>query len=207
MKRTPSPALVISIVALFVALGGTSYAAVKLNGKNIKKGTVSGTALKKDTLGGTQIKESKLAKVPSAVSADSAADAAKLGGLAPDAFTRGNAGVITRNVLVPASSTSTLLDLPGLMRISGTCNGADQFGLRLDSYANGVSVRYAVIHNGSTVLSSGSVFNAGNYLPLSYYANPSFKFSIWRNADPTVAYEVSGSALLCSANAVAVGHG
>ena len=42
MKRTPSPALVISILALFVALGGTSYAAVKLNGKNIKKGTVSG---------------------------------------------------------------------------------------------------------------------------------------------------------------------
>ena len=35
MKRKPSPALVISIIALFVALGGTSYAAVKLNGKNI----------------------------------------------------------------------------------------------------------------------------------------------------------------------------
>jgi hypothetical protein len=28
--RTPSPALVISLIALFVALGGTSYAAIKL---------------------------------------------------------------------------------------------------------------------------------------------------------------------------------
>jgi hypothetical protein len=65
----------IALLALFVALGGTTYAATSINGKNIKKGTISGKALKSNTLTGTQIKESKLGKVPSATHADSAGSA------------------------------------------------------------------------------------------------------------------------------------
>lgn len=72
----PSPALVIACLALVMSMAGTGYAAAKINGKNIKKGTVSGTALKKNTLGGTQIKESKLGTVPKAANADNAASAA-----------------------------------------------------------------------------------------------------------------------------------
>jgi hypothetical protein len=77
---------VLAGIALFVALGGTSYAAVKINGKNVRKGTITSRALrnrtitagkiKRDSLGGTEINESKLGKVPSAASADSAASAA-----------------------------------------------------------------------------------------------------------------------------------
>jgi hypothetical protein len=83
--QRPSPALVLSLVALFVALGGTGYAAVKINGKNIKKGTVTakqiksktitGGKVKANTLTGTQINESKLGTVPSATKADSATSA------------------------------------------------------------------------------------------------------------------------------------
>jgi hypothetical protein len=62
----------IALLALFVALGGTGYAAVAINGKNIKKGTIRGTALKSNTLTGKQINESKLGQVPSAKTADSA---------------------------------------------------------------------------------------------------------------------------------------
>lgn len=72
----PSPALVIACMALVMSMAGTGYAAAKINGKNIKKGTVSGTALKKNTLGGTQINESKLGQVPKAANADNAANAA-----------------------------------------------------------------------------------------------------------------------------------
>src|SRR5262245_8229105 len=50
MKRTPSPALVISILALFVALSGSAYAAVKINGKNIKRGTVTSTQIKNKSI-------------------------------------------------------------------------------------------------------------------------------------------------------------
>lgn len=74
-NRRLTPSLIISILALFVAIGGTSYAAVKINGKNIKKGTVAGKALKKNTVTGAKIKESSLAKVPSAKVADSATNA------------------------------------------------------------------------------------------------------------------------------------
>jgi hypothetical protein len=110
---------VIAYVALFVALGGTSYAAVSLpknsvGTKQLKTGAVhrsdiasnavSGSKVAANTLKGADIDEASLGKVPSATSADSstsaasatnatnatnAADAAKLGGLAPSAFQRG----------------------------------------------------------------------------------------------------------------------
>jgi hypothetical protein len=62
-----------------VALGGTTYAAVKIDGKIIERGTVSGTALKKDTLTGKQIKESSLGQVPSAKKATTAGFATTAG--------------------------------------------------------------------------------------------------------------------------------
>ena len=39
-KLRISPATVLSLIALFVALGGVSYAAVTINGKNIKNNSV-----------------------------------------------------------------------------------------------------------------------------------------------------------------------
>jgi hypothetical protein len=87
-KRTgrPSPALAISLVALFVALGGTGYAAISINGKNIVNKSIAGKKLKDkaigagkvktDTLTGTQVNESTLGAVPSATQADTAASAA-----------------------------------------------------------------------------------------------------------------------------------
>ena len=49
--RTPSPALVISVLALFVALGGTSLAAVGfINGKNIKPHSIPTDRLTKGAL-------------------------------------------------------------------------------------------------------------------------------------------------------------
>jgi hypothetical protein len=76
----PSPATVISLIALFVALGGTGYAAIKLpknsvGSKQIKKNAVTGAKVKADTLTGADILESSLAKVPSATAADTAAKA------------------------------------------------------------------------------------------------------------------------------------
>lgn len=52
----PSPALVVSLIALFVAFGGTGYAAVKINGANLKNKSVSGAKLKNKTIAGAKIK-------------------------------------------------------------------------------------------------------------------------------------------------------
>ena len=84
MRRHLTYANVVATLALFVALGGSSYAALKISGKQIKNRTISGKKLKRNTLGGTQIKESALKSVPRANRADSTSRA----------DTAGNAGTL-----------------------------------------------------------------------------------------------------------------
>jgi hypothetical protein len=65
-SKRPSPAMIVAIVALVVALAGTAYAAQTINGGAIKKQTIGGGKLKKKTLTGFQINTNKLGVVPSA---------------------------------------------------------------------------------------------------------------------------------------------
>jgi hypothetical protein len=60
----------IALIALFVALGGSSYAALRINGSQIENRSISGSKLKRNTLGRATIKESRLSKVPRARRAD-----------------------------------------------------------------------------------------------------------------------------------------
>lgn len=62
----PSPAMVVAVIALIVALAGTAYAAGRINGNAIEKQTIGGGKLKKKTLTGFQINTNKLGIVPSA---------------------------------------------------------------------------------------------------------------------------------------------
>lgn len=83
--KRPSPALVISILALFVALGGSAYAAKKIGTKEIKanaittgkikKNAVTTSKIKKEAVTGAKIKESSLGAVPNATHATSADNA------------------------------------------------------------------------------------------------------------------------------------
>ncbi|MFL5865479.1 MAG: hypothetical protein ACJ766_00075 [Thermoleophilaceae bacterium] len=76
---------VMATIAVFIALGGTGYAAAKINGKNIKNKSIAGKKLKnrtitrgkvkKNTLTGAEIAESRLGKIPNAADADNAAEA------------------------------------------------------------------------------------------------------------------------------------
>src|ERR1051326_6227749 len=65
-NRRPSPAMVVAVIALIVALAGTAYAAQTINGGAIKKQTIGGGKLKQKTLTGFQINTNKLGIVPSA---------------------------------------------------------------------------------------------------------------------------------------------
>jgi hypothetical protein len=69
LRRMPSPAMIVALVALFVALGGSAYALV-ITGGDVKNGSLTGKDLRKNTLTGTQIRESKVGKVPKAKMAD-----------------------------------------------------------------------------------------------------------------------------------------
>lgn len=84
MKRLrlgrPSPALVISIVALVMAMGGTGYAALKLpknsvGSKQLKKNSVTGSKVKNGSLTGADLKLSALGTVPAASNAANATHA------------------------------------------------------------------------------------------------------------------------------------
>lgn len=93
--RRPSPALVISLIALFVALSGTVYAAARIDGRAIKAkslpgnrlkvgsvpgnrlrpGALSGNNLAPGSVTGVQIDVSTLGQVPSALNAANAESA------------------------------------------------------------------------------------------------------------------------------------
>jgi hypothetical protein len=66
---------VIALIALFVALGGSVYAAGKISGKTIKRHSLPGNRIKRNTVTGKQVKESTLHAVPEATRADTAGTA------------------------------------------------------------------------------------------------------------------------------------
>jgi hypothetical protein len=91
--RRPSASLVISVIALFVSIGGIGYAAAKIGSSDLENGAVTAKKLDKnsvttkkikdDAVTGAKAQESSFAAVPSAASA---ANAAALGGSPPSAF-------------------------------------------------------------------------------------------------------------------------
>ena len=59
-RRRPSPSLVISLLALFVALTGTSYAAIVITGKNVKNSSLTGADIKARSIKGRNVAKGTL---------------------------------------------------------------------------------------------------------------------------------------------------
>jgi hypothetical protein len=70
LRRRLTYANVMATLAVFIALGGTSYAALTVTGRNVKNGSLTSRDLRQDTLGGSRIKESRLGPVRRARNAD-----------------------------------------------------------------------------------------------------------------------------------------
>lgn len=67
LKRSrPSPAMIVALIALVTALGGTAYAAQSINGGAIQKQSIGAGKIKHKTLTGYQINTNKLGVLPSA---------------------------------------------------------------------------------------------------------------------------------------------
>jgi hypothetical protein len=102
---------VVALLALFIALGGSVYAASKIDGKTIKKGTIPANRVKADSLGGKQINESKLGEVPSAATAGSAQ---------PVAFAQiGAAGTVNANLSKGVTGANVTHPATGTYCVSG----------------------------------------------------------------------------------------
>jgi hypothetical protein len=136
LRRLPSPAMVVACIALAVALGGTSYAAIKLprnsvGTKQLQKNAVVATKLsarsvgpqklqnnavttrsvKDNQLTGAKVVESTLEKVPPSSSADTASNANTVGGYMVTRFA---------TTVAPNGPEATVLSLNGLV-ITMTC--------------------------------------------------------------------------------------
>ena len=60
LSRRPSPSMIVALIALFVALGGSGYAAVKINGKDIANRSVAGKKLKRGAVTAREVKNRSL---------------------------------------------------------------------------------------------------------------------------------------------------
>jgi hypothetical protein len=123
--KWPSASTMVALLALFVALGGTGYAAVAIDGKKPKARTISGSKFKNktitgaklgnktltgskfrnDTLTGTQINESRLGTVPKADTATTAGTTNAIAGAAAAGFVRRGKVLDTDLIKLPAIGT------------------------------------------------------------------------------------------------------
>jgi hypothetical protein len=143
---------VMATIAVFIALGGGAYAALKLpknsvGTKQLKREAVTGAKVKKDTLTGQEIKLSSLGQVPSAASATTAASAGTadraatagnadtLGGLPAAAFAQAGRFVSGSASTVP-TSRQPILTVPGTFRVMTEGGGLDAFYPRYENLSS-----------------------------------------------------------------------
>jgi hypothetical protein len=160
LSYRPSAAMVVALIALFVAMGGTTYAVKRLpkrsvgapqlkkdavRTKNIKARNITRSRIAKksidsdlvgtDALVGKNILESSLGKVPSAKDAEHAVSADKVNGLAVQKFSfRAPAGTAGTNVLT----------LNGLA-LNAVCAAGPALSVTATTTVSG-----AIIHSGGT---------------------------------------------------------
>ncbi|HKE78398.1 MAG TPA: hypothetical protein VKB54_03785, partial [Solirubrobacteraceae bacterium] len=62
LRRLPSPSMFVALLALFVALGGSSYAAVKIkiSARDIKKGAVGTRAIADNSIRSADVRNDSL---------------------------------------------------------------------------------------------------------------------------------------------------
>ncbi len=156
--RLPSPALVVSVLALFVALGGTVYAAKKakidgravkvksLPGNRLKVGSVTANRLKPGTLStalaqagpitGAEIDELSLGQVPEAAHAETADNAQN----AVQAQTAVNAVNAINAQTVNGHGVGCL---PGTQEFAGACwqSSASETAVSAPAAANSCAVQ------------------------------------------------------------------
>ena len=161
--RRPSPALIISLVALFVSLGGVSYGVatgsidsreIKNNtvrskdirnsqvlGKDIRNSTIRGRDVASNTLGGVDVNESTLGLIPNALHATSATSATSAG-TATSAVNVDSVNVVPAVTAAPGQTKPLVKKGPLTLQLRCIDNGGGDIGflLEIDSNVNNASI-------------------------------------------------------------------
>lgn len=148
LQRRPSPALVISLVALFVAMGGTAYA-LTITGANVRNNSLTGADIRdvkggdvrNYSLTGRDIGRDRLGRVPIK---EERLDASKLGKVRAAAYADGVGGAVAKRFegfTLDAGSSRELLR-QGQLVLTARCttSGPNQLAeMRVTSTAAGAA--------------------------------------------------------------------
>ena len=114
----PQPALVVALLALFVALGGTSYAALTVTGANVRNGSLTGTDIKNGSLRGADVRNGSLSAGD--LSLDTIASLRGATGATGATGAPGTFGAVTvRTVVYTAGAPATASCLTGEVATGG----------------------------------------------------------------------------------------
>jgi len=152
-RRRVSYANVVATLALFLALGGTSYAALTITGKQVKNSSLTGKDVKNKSLGGADLKGGSLlsshfkaGQLPSgpAGSPGSTGPAGPVGPVGPV----GPAGGVSGLQIVEALSASNSID----KEITATCPAGKKVigggGAIVDVGSGGVALERSLTEDG-----------------------------------------------------------
>jgi hypothetical protein len=132
--RRPNHATIVAYLALFVALGGSSYAAIRITGKNVKNSSLTGKDVKNSSLTSSDVKNRSLLSkdfkkgqlprgpqgLPGAPGNDfSASSTLKSGEVLSGPFGAASSGSGSGNFLVDAIEFSPRL--PADLCVDGSC--------------------------------------------------------------------------------------
>ena len=141
LRRRLTFANVMSVIAVFIALGGAGYAASNLpknsvGTKQLKKNAVTGDKVKNGSLGGPDVDASTLGQVPSAIhavsagTADSAGNANTVGGLSSSAFAP-SSRFISGSGDSSQPTPQPVVTVPGALQVSTVASAGNKFELRI----------------------------------------------------------------------------
>lgn len=123
---------VMSTLAVFIALGGSSYAAATIHGSTIANRSISSPKIKRNTLTGLEIRERTLQRVPRASIADNARtleglDANRLIATCPPDTVVAVGGCVERTARPATDYSSAIL-------VCSSISGTQGFGRRLPTH-------------------------------------------------------------------------
>jgi hypothetical protein len=190
----PTPALVVAFVALFAAMGGIGYSAVKMKANSVKTKNIKDAAVTTDKIADGAVTTPKLApdavapKAITAANAENAANAAnamRLGGAAPGEC---QTGWLKASIVVDTSTVSdTTPDAPVPGAFDCASKAADAVSIHRDATKTGrYTITIAGLDSGVAISSSANVGGgAANVVTAATKVNDQGKLNltVWNNGD------------------------
>jgi hypothetical protein len=134
--RRPSPAMIVASIGVFIAIGGPSYAASQITGKQIKNSSITGTDIKNSSIKSADIKNGSL------ITKDFKSGSIPAGPAGP-AGAAGAPGVAFGHLDYNASAPVTVLDGtqgfvevacdPGLVEVGGGIYSQGGLGININA--------------------------------------------------------------------------